>query len=374
MTLSEVTDPWALYDAAPCGYVVTDLSGTLVQVNRTFEELSGYPREELVGRVRLSELFTRGGAIYYETHYAPLLIMQGSVQAIALELRRADGSVLATLVNSVLRSDPDGRPRAIFTTLFDATDRRRYEGELLAARRREQDVAHYLQRSMLSGRLPSGPGFELAFRYAPAEDALEIGGDWYDAFWLDGQSIGLVVGDVVGRGIEAAAAMGQLRSAVRALASTGLGPAALLSALDAYARRHEVGETATLVYAELELSTAELRFACAGHPPPALLDPEQDAPRLLWEGRSRPLSVDDPPGQRPEARYRLAPGNTLILYTDGLIEDRARPADDGLARLLSTLSGRALAPVDALVPALAEALAHSPRADDVCLLAARLTA
>jgi phosphoserine phosphatase RsbU/P len=76
---TEVVDLQALYDHAPCGYVVTDLSGTLVQVNRTFEQLSGYRREELVGQVRISELFTRGGRIYYETHYAPLLIMQGAL-------------------------------------------------------------------------------------------------------------------------------------------------------------------------------------------------------------------------------------------------------------------------------------------------------
>ena len=151
---TEVADLQALYDHAPCGYVVTDLNGTLVQVNQTFEALSGYRRDELIGQVRLAELFTRGGRIYYETHYAPLLLMQGSVQAIALELRSADGAVVPVLVNSVVHRDSAGRPRAIFTTVFDATDRRSYEGELLAARRRERDIAHYLQRSMLSGPCP----------------------------------------------------------------------------------------------------------------------------------------------------------------------------------------------------------------------------
>jgi PAS domain S-box-containing protein len=373
MTGSEAADLQALYDHAPCGYVVTDLSGTLVQVNRTFEELTGQRRDELVGRVRLAEMFTPGGRIYYETHFAPLLMMQGSVQAIALELRRSHGSALPVLVNSVVQSDSSGRPQAIFTTLFDATDRRRYEGELLAARQREHGIAQYLQRSMLNGRLPRGAGLELAYRYAPGENALEVGGDWYDAFWLDGRSIGLVVGDVVGRGLEAAATMGQLRSAVRALACTGLGPAALLGALERFGRRHDVGETATLVYAELDLSTAELRYACAGHPPPALLDPD-DAPELLWQGRSRPLGVDGPAEQRPEGHRRLAVGSTVVLYTDGLIEDRARPGEDGLVRLVSAMHGRALEPVDALAAGLADALAPSPRADDVCVLTARLTA
>jgi phosphoserine phosphatase RsbU/P len=373
MTGSEVADLQALYDHAPCGYVVSDPSGTLVQVNETFARLTGFRREDLVGRVRLAELFTAGGRIYYETHYAPLLLMQGAVQAIALELRRAQGSALPVLISSVVRSDSSGRPQAIFTTLFDATDRRRYEGELLAARRREHDIAQYLQRSMLNGPLPSDAGLELAFRYAPGEDALEVGGDWYDAFWLHGRRVGLVVGDVVGRGIEAAATMGQLRSAVRALASTGLGPATLLDALDRFGRRHDVGETATLVYAELQLATRELRYACAGHPPPALLAPG-DAPELLWQGRSPPLGVDNPSIQRPEGRCRLASDGTVVLYTDGLIEDRARPSEDGLARLLSALQGRAREPLGTLVPGLAGALAPSSRADDVCVLAARLTA
>ena len=148
--------------------------------------------------------------------------------------------------------------------------------------------------------------------------------------------IGLVIGDVVGRGIEAAAAMGQLRSAMRALASTGLGPGELLSALDVYAHRHAVGETATLMYAQLDVLTGDLRFACAGHPPPVLLDAAGEA-RLLWEGRSRPLWVDERAEPRPEGACRLGAGDTLVLYTDGLIEDRARPSEDGLDRLLAAM-------------------------------------
>jgi PAS domain S-box-containing protein len=356
MMAGEVADLQALYEGAPCAYVVTDLSGTLVQVNGTFERLSGYRREELVGQMHLAELFSRGGRIYYETHYAPLLLMQGSVQAIALELRGADGVAVPVLINSVVHRDADS-----------------YESELLAAQGRERDIAHYLQRSMLSGHLPTDPGFELAFRYDPAEDALEIGGDWYDAFWLGEGSIGLVVGDVVGRGIQAAAEMGQLRSAVRALASTGLSPGELLNALDTYSRRYAVGETATLVYAQLDVSTGELRFACAGHPPPVLLDAAGEA-RLLWEGRSRPLRAGQRAHTRPEAHCRLGAGTTLLLYTDGLIEDRARPNEDGLDRLVALVDGRPREPLDTLVKTLVDALVPGPLADDVCVLATRLSA
>ena len=206
---------------------------------------------------------------------------------------------------------------------------------------------------------------------------LEVGGDWYDAFWLDGErAIGLVVGDVVGRGIEAAATMGQLRSAVRALAATGLGPGPLLAALDGYAARHEVGRMTTLVYAQLDLASGELRYACAGHPPPVLLEPGA-APEFLWEGRSPPLdaaAVALTGAARPEATRTLAPGGAVFLYTDGLIERRSRPLREGLDRLLAAIADRRDAGIHAVVTDVARALAEPHNADDVCLLGARRAA
>ena len=241
-----------LFENAPCGYLTTLPDGTIVRVNRTFETLTGLRREDLLHARRFQDLLSPGGRIYHETHYAPLLRMQGEVREIAVEIVCADGTRLPALINSVLRSDDEGRPQLVRTTVFDATDRRRYERELLRARRHEQDTAQQLSRSLLSGSLPTAPGLELEVAYHPAEAGLEVGGDWYDAFWLDeGATIGLVIGDVVGRGIGAAATMGQLRSAVRALASTGLGPGRLIDALDAYAHRHDVGRMTTLICAEL---------------------------------------------------------------------------------------------------------------------------
>ena len=285
-----------LFENAPCGYLVT-LDGTIVRVNRTFEAWTGLRREDLVGVQRFQDLLTPGGRIYHETHYAPLLRMQGSVREIAVEIVRADGTRLPALVNSVLRSDEQGAPAAVRTTVFDATDRRRYEQELLRARRREQEIAQELQRSLLSGRLPARRGFEIGVAYRPAVSGLEVGGDWYDAFWLDeGDTVGLVVGDVVGRGIGAAATMGQLRSAVRALASTGLDPGRLLDALDVYAR----GTTSARWPRSPTPSSTwlrRLRYACAGHPPPVILAPGEE-PRFAWEGRSTPLDARSPPTGR----------------------------------------------------------------------------
>ncbi len=362
-----------LFENAPCGYLSTLPDGTIVRVNRTFETWTGLLREELVGVRRFQDLLSPGGRIYHETHYAPLLRMQGSVREIAVEIVRADGTRLSALINSVLESDEQGRPQRVRTVVFDATDRRRYEDELLRARREEQETAQLLSRSLLSGSLPAAPGLEVEVVYRPAVSGLEVGGDWYDAFWLDdGDTIGLVVGDVVGRGIAAAATMGQLRSAVRALASTGLGPGRLLDALDAFAERHGVGTMTTLIYAELGLGSRRLRYACAGHPPPLILGPGDD-PSFAWEGRSTPLDVAPAsPGARREAALALAPGSTVLLYTDGLIERRSESLTDGMDRLLAVAATHRDDTAARLTAALVRTLHDPEHVDDVCLLAARL--
>jgi len=362
--------PEELFENAPCGYLTTAMDGTIVQVNRTLETLIGSEREALVGR-RFPELLTVGGRIYYETHYAPLLQMQGWVREIAVDIVRADGAKLPALVNSVLQRDADGQPLSIRTVVFEATDRRRYEQQLLQARDREHAVAAELQRGLLSGGLPQDPALELAVSYRPAVAGLDVGGDWYDAFWLGERRIGVVVGDVVGRGIVAAATMGQLRSAVRALASTGLSPGPLLDALDGYARRHEVGQMTTLAYAELDLDSGVLVLACAGHPPPAVVVPDGPA-TFVWEGRSTPLDAAAKDTPRPESAVTLAPGATVALFTDGLFERVDRPLQEGLDLVLAELAEHRGQPVGELADAVTDAaLAGRETTDDVCLLALR---
>lgn len=363
-----------LFEEAPCGYLATDLDGLIVRVNRAFERWTGFDRAQLLGQRRFQDLLAPGARIYHETHYAPLLRMQGSVREIALELVGSDGSRLPALVNSVLHRDRDGRPQLIRTTVFDASDRRRYEQELLRSQRHEHEVAQRLQQSMLSGALPTAPGLQVEVAYQPSEGGLDIGGDWYDAFWLDdeGDAIGLVVGDVVGHGLGAAAAMGQLRSAVRALASTGLGPGRLLAALEQYTRRHGIGQMTTLVYAQLGLSSGVLRYACAGHPPPLIVAPGR-APELVWGGRSMPLDTyPDHQPARQESTHSLPTGSTLLLYTDGLFERRGRGAKDGLDRLLSEAAVRPRDDAAAFVAGMLRALHDPEHRDDVCLLAVRL--
>jgi PAS domain S-box-containing protein len=363
-----------LFEDAPCGQLSTRLDGTIVRVNRTFEALTGLERGELVEARRFQDLLSPGGRIYYETHYAPLLHMQDSVRAIAVDIVRADGRRLPALVNSVLRRDDAGRPQAVWTSVVDATDRRGYEDELLRASRREQEIAQSLQRSMLSGTLSNPEGCELDALYSPAVRGMEVGGDWHDAFWLDdGDTIGLVVGDVVGRGIDAAATMGQLRSAVRALAATGLPPGALLERLDEYARRHDVGKLCTLVYAELGLSEGVLRFACAGHPPPLLAVPGEE-PRFAWGGRSTPLYAVEPGDPRPEATESLRPGSLVLFYTDGLVEERSVPLALGMERLSNTVAAHTHERLSTILDRLIAVAPESQHPDDQCALVARLSA
>jgi phosphoserine phosphatase RsbU/P len=362
-----------LFETAPCGHVSTTLDGTITRVNRTFESWTGLTRQQLVGNTRFQELLSPGGRTYHETHYAPLLAMQGAIGETAVEIVRADGSRLPAMINSVVHHDATGAPVAIATVVFDATDRRRYEREMLRVSQREHTVAHRLQQSLLTGTLPDGPDLEIATAYRPGAEHLEVGGDWYDAFWLtEPRTLALVVGDVVGKGVDAAAAMSQLRSAVRALALTGGGPSQVLEALDSYVQRYGVGRLATVVYAEVDLTRCELRYACAGHPPPVLIEPDGPV-SLLWEGRSPPLAVDlNTFAPRAEAAQIIEPGSGLVLYTDGLASRRSHPGENGLERLRGMIAGHRDSPVASMAPTILRELRDDEHPDDACILAARL--
>ncbi|MGX6605061.1 SpoIIE family protein phosphatase [Micromonosporaceae bacterium Da 78-11] len=681
-------DPADLYDHAPCGYLTTLPDGTIVKVNETFLTWTGYKREELVGHRRFRDLLSSGGQIYHETHYAPLLRMQDDVHEVAFDMVCADGRRLPTLVNSVLGRDKAGQPRAIRTTIFNATERRGYEHELLLARRtaeaserrvrvlqqivadlaaapteaevaeavlrapepafgatsssiylvdeerdqivavastdvttgnwddmprsspravaavarrgdlhvvgslteakehfpelaesmrrsgrntvvllplttgslddrggtevlgvlafsflgehrlsdgelrvvrllgqqagqaldrarlydaargredqaiflagttraldelhrllprarrlverivpeiadwatvrlqvgptglvedaggpaadpdllaerivqvttsgapvfssegdpvacavlpltvrgrvlgtlalrmapdrrggeserlfltdladraalalenarlyeQERQIARTLQRSLLAGDLPSGDHrFAVETHYQAGAQDLEVGGDWFDAFLITVDKLAVVVGDVVGRGIDAATTMGQLRSAVRALASAEAGPARLLEGLDRFVERVESARMATIAYAEINLISGEMTYACAGHLPPLLHEPA-GSPEFLLQGRSAPLGSRAGDTVRTEQRRRLRSGSRMLLYTDGLIERRTRPIDQGFEVLAREYSRRRDAPLKGLAAGLADTLVGRDNADDVCLL------
>jgi serine phosphatase RsbU (regulator of sigma subunit) len=214
----------------------------------------------------------------------------------------------------------------------------------------------------------------VATLHQPAVEHLEVGGDWHDAFSLSGGRVGIVVGDFVGRGLVAASAMGQLRSAVRALAGSGLEPAAVLAHLDTFVEQVEAACYPTVVYAEVDPDSGNVAFASAGHLAPVIVEPDR-AGAPVHGGRSPPLGVTLPGSVRSQAAFVLAPRSGFLLYTDGLVERRTEAIDVGLERLLAAVGANPSATPAQLVQALPPALLERGAADDdVCLLGFRLGA
>lgn len=494
-----MSDRAAAWDEAPCGLLTLAHDGTVLDANRTFLRWVGRTEGEVLARLRLSQLLSVGGRIYWETHLSPLLHVEGRADEVALELRGPHGR-LPVLMTAVVATDGSGEVRV---SISSARDRSRYERELLAARKdadtaarrtrvlqevtaalsagvgqdgvaaallgatrsltaraatcwladargrlvphaatgedvgthvlpartwpagavhhegrilvplhgqsallgvlallpddgpggeppdmavltavgqqagialdrarffdRSAAIAHQLQQALITLPLPQDDRFVVSTAYWPGEEPLEVGGDWHDAFLLDDQVLAVAVGDIVGRGLDAAIAMGQLRSAVRAVAGPDVGPAEVLGALDPFVRRVPDAAWATVVYGELDLTTGRFRFACAGHPPPMLL--RDGAARLVWDGRSTPLGLSLPGRGRTEAVLDLAPGDRLLLYTDGLVERRDQPLPARLDRLAEVgAEVHALSPDDAVRILTERMLPAGTGHDDVCLL------
>jgi CheY-like chemotaxis protein/anti-sigma regulatory factor (Ser/Thr protein kinase) len=197
----------------------------------------------------------------------------------------------------------------------------------------EQERSKALQQSLLGRPEVSSAGVTAAWRYLPGTAELEVGGDWYDLIEREDGRILVAVGDVVGHGVQAATAMGKLRSAMGALGLVVESVPELIGRLDQFAEKIEEARFGTVAAVQLQPETGELRYSLAGHPPPLVIDPEGRS-EFLEGGAGLPLciSLDDGNG-RPEGRAFLAEDSTLILYTDGLIERRADSIDSGLERL-----------------------------------------
>jgi serine/threonine-protein kinase RsbW len=462
-----------------------DADGRILEANDTFlawtdgertassADDAAEPRRPDVRGRRLSELLTVGGRIYWETHMAPILALQGRVDEVAVELR-TPAAPMPVLLSAVARTEvPEP---VVDVALFAARERARFERELVVARTNAENaaarlqwvheataelsaatgvqevadalvraverhtavasaelvldgqvagsgearivvpvdgstqtygalavtargrpgdppidadalatiaqqggvalerahlheqsvsVARELQHAMLTEALPRRADIEVIAEYRPAVSGLEVGGDWYDAFPLDRTTVAVAVGDIVGHGLRAAAAMGQLRTATQALAAPGLGPGATLELVDQFVRRRNVGFAATLVYAELDTSTGMLVYACAGHLPP-LLRRQDGGAEYLWDGRSAPLGVPARRGPRAEGSVQLAPGDVVLLFTDGVVERRDRPLREGLDQLARAAAERGIDDEGELVAHFFDAEAN--QRDDACVL------
>ncbi len=231
---------------------------------------------------------------------------------------------------------------------------------------RELATAEALQRSLLPDQLPELQDADLATRYVPGGVGLKVGGDWYDAVQLRNGRVMLVIGDVVGHGVRAAASMGKLRNVLQYSALDGLAPAEVLQRLNAYFFALADADMATLLVAEYDPAGQRIRYSNAGHPPAMLRMPDGSV-EVLDDGRSMPLCATDQARYR-EAEHDLPPGSILVLYTDGLIERRGESLDAGLARLRSSLGTAPAAVEDVADTLLADFLAEDLPADDVALL------
>lgn len=235
---------------------------------------------------------------------------------------------------------------------------------------REHEVAITLQHAMLPPAPPDVPGLVVAWRYRPAEGR-DIGGDWYDVFNVDNGDVVLVVGDIMGHDLRAAAVMGQMRLALQAYALDGYPPSEVVDRADRLLHHLDPTLLATLVYGVIDRDRRRLHLSNAGHPPPLVID--RTEPRLLSGALSVPLGTDVSYARHRQYEYELNPGSRLLFYTDGLVEDRRRPIDDGLRLLVEAASGAAALGPEAMCDAVLSVRGQD-RTDDVCVLCAEILA
>ncbi|MBM7439695.1 PP2C family protein-serine/threonine phosphatase [Streptomyces sp. HB132] len=347
-----------LYENAPCGYLSTLLDGRIAKVNQTLLTWLGYRRDELVGHKRFSDLLTVGGRLYHETHFSPLLRIQGVISGIALELKAADGSRLPVMVTSVLKRDSEGEPLLIRTTLLDAQDRRTYERELLRSRReaehdreRLQRLATTLQRTLIPPALQPVPGLDVAAHYHFASSD-EVGGDFYDLFPLAAGRWAFFMGDVRGKGADAAVVTSLARYTLRAAAVSDPVPATVLANLNTalcQASQDDEPRFCTVIFGLLtpraEGGGFHIVLAGGGHPAAVLLRADGSADYVPTPGGQLVGVVPD--AEFTTVTVDLGPGDTLLLYTDGLTEAHAPRTGERFGDEALLDVARDLAPVSA---------------------------
>jgi serine phosphatase RsbU (regulator of sigma subunit) len=253
---------------------------------------------------------------------------------------------------------------------FEMTQRGYSEAQERARWEREQSLM--LQRNLLPVATPEADGLDVAVRYLAGEPGSHAGGDWYDVIALDGDHVALVVGDVSGHGVSAAAAMGQLRIAVLAYAVAGYQPASVVAKVDHLLEQLGTGDIATLVYVVVNPHDHRLTVVNAGHPPPLLIQPDGST-RLLREGHARLLGVQPALLQREQRVLNLEQDSRLLLFTDGLIEPLERQGEDGLEHLALVTEGFDGSAGELCDHVLAE-LTPDGAHDDICVVAATVTA
>ncbi|GGQ57820.1 SpoIIE family protein phosphatase [Couchioplanes azureus] len=275
----------------------------------------------------------------------------------------------ATLGELKVWSGADGPPEPVLLTQLARLVGLRLENARLYEA--EHRIASTLQHSLLPQSLPRVPGAIVASRYLPGSSEAEVGGDWYDVIAAPGDRLFLVIGDVVGKGVQAAAGMGQLRNALRAYILEGFDCGEALTRLNRLVDNLGRRQFATVVCVRFDPRTRELHYSAAGHPSPVRAAPGQEGEFLYTTALGPPIGALAGSAY-PTLRTELAPGDRLLLYTDGLVEDRRQGIDAGLTEVRADLANPADHVEDLLDNLLAKA-ARQTRRDDIALLALQAT-
>ncbi|MDT0306901.1 SpoIIE family protein phosphatase [Streptomyces sp. DSM 44917] len=400
-----------LFDALPAPCLVLDRDLVIRAVNRAHEKATSRTREELIGRsvfaaypgnpndpgatglshlrASLERVLATGrtdsmAVLKYDVPSpgrpgefverwwspanVPVLDERGEVAWILNRAENLTGFARAHGAGEGPPEPPEGPAAELYQR---AQDLERLNAELREANARERQVAVTLQRAMLySPDLPRHEG--IAVRYRPATGTLNVCGDWYDVTDLDSGRYAAAVGDVVGHGLEAAAVMGMLRSALSAAMRATAAPGQALGILGLYAESVEGALAATAVKVLIDPGARRIAYSSAGHLPPVLLRPDGRT-HLLEGATDPPLAARIEGGPRAEAVQPYQPGDTLILYTDGLVERRGESIDTGLDRLAHALTDCGPMAPDVLADTVLTRLGVGEgTTDDVALVVIRL--
>ncbi|MCW2829432.1 MAG: histidine kinase [Aeromicrobium sp.] len=320
-----IHDATDLFDNAPCGYVELEPDGTIIAANTRFLDLVRRSADEVVG-ASFSTFLSVGDRIYHETHYRPTLQMHGEVHEIAFELVRADGSTVPVLVSANVGGSADRS--VIRTIVFEARERRSYEQELLVARHeaeraeaRATELARTLQQTFIPPTPPVIDGLDIVAQYRPAGDGSEVGGDFYDVFQIRSGEWVIALGDVAGKGVEAAALTSFVTHSLRAIAVQTDAPSAMLTILNhaLLVASHDRFCTVAVLRLLREDHHWLGTVSVGGHPLP-LLRRRDGTVREVGAPGSLVGALDDP--YFVDERFTLEDDDSITLFTDGVTESR----------------------------------------------------
>ncbi|MFI8296563.1 PP2C family protein-serine/threonine phosphatase [Streptomyces nigra] len=403
----------AFFDATPSPYLVLDTDLVIRYVNPAYVRVTGRSADELVGKRFFDALPENPGAEQDEDNLRDSLnrvLNSGKPETLVLQrydipardgsggfeerwwseihtpIAGPDGAVRwivqrADDVTGFVRSQRTQEPAGELTDLekgmaaelyVRAREVHRLNQELRQAHARERQIGVALQEAMLAAPDLDRHHDNIAVRYLPAASSLNVCGDWYDVVDLPPDRYAAAVGDVVGHGLHAAAVMGMLRSALSAVIRATPSPAQALEVLGLYSRSVEGATAATAVKVLVDTRSRLIIYSNAGHPPPVLLHTDGSC-ELLDKATDPPLGTREHHVPRPQAGVSYHPGDTLVLYTDGLIERRGEDIDVGLARLTCALAQDGTLGPDQLADALLARLdVAGGSSDDIALIVIRL--